>query len=168
MRAADDPSVKRFEVDWREPGPGRMQGWTTGWFWWRNYNTPASASVNIGVAGDIVFSIYCRWGDGEVHEMFLLRYDRAREAADLISLDPDDGNQFNLEGDSAKVAVDYMDPYDFSPDYLFSELVKVFDVALLTVDQGAEVGVDDDVWEAVDVGLGPVEFATAEELAAAA
>ena len=80
MRAADDPSVKRFEVDWREPGP--VQGWSTGWFWWRSYNTPASASVMIGVAGDIVFSIYCRWGDGEFYEMFLLRYDAARGAAD--------------------------------------------------------------------------------------
>jgi hypothetical protein len=84
MRAADDPSVKRFEVDCREPGP--VQGWSTGWFWWRSYNTPASASVMIGVAGDIVFSIYCRWGDGEFYEMFLLRYDAARGAADLISL----------------------------------------------------------------------------------
>jgi len=50
---------------------------------------------------------------------------------------------------------------------LLSELTKVFDVALLTVEQAAEVGVDDDVWDSVDVGRGAVEFATAEELAAA-
>jgi len=66
----------------------------------------------IGVAGDIVFSIYCRWGDGEFHEMFLLRYDRAREAVDLISLDPDDGNHFELDGDSTKIDVDFIEADD--------------------------------------------------------
>ena len=165
MRKADDPSVERFEVRWGDPGPERLQNWTTGWFWWRSYSTPASASVTIGVAGDIVFPIYCRWGDGEFYQMFLLRYDRVREAVDIIALDPDDSNQFNLDGDSTEVTVDYIDPGDFSPDFLFSELAKILDVALLTVDQSAEVGVDDDVWIPVDVGQATVEFATTDELA---
>jgi len=52
--------------------------------------------MTIDVAGDIVFPIYCRWGDGEFYEIFLLRYDRVRESVDRIHRDPD-SHEFGLE-----------------------------------------------------------------------
>jgi hypothetical protein len=169
MLDPEDPSVRRFEIDWNESGP--LLGWTTGWFWWRGYSTPAYATATVGAAGDITFPITCRWADGEFHQMFWLRYDRARDAVDLISQTPET-NDRDLDMDSVEVSTFEIDQDEFSPDILFSHIASILDVALLTVEQAAEYTyadfairpADDEMWRPVDVGQEPVEFATDNEL----
>lgn len=148
-------------------------GWTSGWFFWEWYETPAYATVRVNAKGKVVFPLTVRWGDFEYHQMFRLRFDLTRSRVDAQS-HGEDSDGWSAEGEPEYLTVD-LNLDAIQPDLLFTHLSQTFSkVKLMTPKQAEAVAWTDFddrpgdgvVWRPVDIGQAPegLQWATDGEL----
>jgi hypothetical protein len=167
----DTDSLFAEEIDWDDAS--MFFGWTSGWFLWQQFTTPAFVTCGIGTAGDIIFPVTCRWSDFDYHRMFYLRYSSARQDVELLQ-HHEDAWAWEVEA-AAQMIGGYDLDQVFKPDVLFAHLTEqAFPIKMITPKQAKKVSDDSfsdapgeiEVWRPADIGQSPhsIEWATDGEL----